>query len=272
MNARRIFTDCICLLAALCVLLSSPAHALEKPRPLATDNRIQSILYSPNEVFSFLGHYGYQSIIEFSEDEEILTVSLGDSVAWQVQPVGFRLFIKPVEQDAETNMSVITSKHTYHFELHAAETENIRDKKMLFVLRFMYPESEQFSSIGGNGTVIPDLTDPEVRKDLNFKYSIVGPDDISPVRIFDDGEFTYFMFRDKNAEVPAFYVVDPAANEAIVNFKTVDDYIVVERVAPRWTLRSGSSVLCVFNENMELGPAPIPEKEGNWFTRLFDWN
>ncbi|MFO1243303.1 MAG: P-type conjugative transfer protein VirB9 [Rickettsiales bacterium] len=259
------------LFGLLCIGAPKNVSALEKPRPLATDSRIQTILYSPNDVFSFLGHYGYQSIIEFAEDEEIQTVSLGDSVAWQLQPVGFRLFIKPVEQDAETNMSVITNKHTYHFELHAAETENIRDKKMLFVLRFIYPESEQLSSLGGNGTAIPDLTDPQVRKDLNFKYSIVGNDSISPIRIFDDGEFTYFQFRDKNAELPAFYVVDPGGNEAMLNFKTVDDYIVVERVSPRFTLRSSGEIVCVFNDNMKMGPVPIPEKDGNFFTRLLDW-
>lgn len=272
MQTRHIsFHALLLLLTCLCFATLQSAAALEKPRPLAIDNRIQTILYSPNQVFSFLGHYGYQSIIEFAEDEEVLTISLGDSVAWQIQPVGFRIFIKPVEQDAETNMSVITNKRTYHFELHAAETENIRDKEMIFVMRFVYPESEQLNSMSGNGTTIPDLTDPQVRKDLNFKYSIVGSDEISPIRIFDDGEFSYFQFRDKNAEVPAFYVVDPLGNEALINFKTVDDYIVIERVAPRFTLRSGGSIVCVFNENMALGTPPIAEKDGNWFTRLFDW-
>ena len=91
------FYTAIVVLICLCFAAFQPASALEKPRPLAIDSRIQTILYGPNQVFSFLGHYGYQSIIEFAEDEEVLTISLGDSVPWQVQPVGFRIFIKPVE-------------------------------------------------------------------------------------------------------------------------------------------------------------------------------
>ncbi len=254
------------------LILAGTAQALQTPRPLATDSRIQIVRYNQNEVFKFIGHYGYQSLIEFAAGEKIGTVSIGDSTAWQISPVDNRLFLKPVEQDAATNMTVITNQHIYNFELHAADASDARDKEMIFVLRFVYP-----SETGDGGlarTVIakgvPDISDPEERKRLNLKYSIVGPDAISPIRVFDDGEFTYFQFKDKNAEVPAFFLVDAAGNEAIINFRAEGDYIVIERVSARMTLRRGSDILCVFNDTMKPAPISPPEKQG-FFSNLRFW-
>ena len=161
-------------------------------------------------------------------------------------------------------MTVITSEHTYNFELHAEETDSIKDKALIFVLRFVYGDDMPSMTMGEGQDPVPDITDPEVRETLNFNYAIVGPESHSPIRIFDDGEFTYFEFRDKNGEVPAFFVVDPLQNEAVINFRTVGSYIVVERVAPRFTLRSGAYVICVYNENMKVEPIPQPDEPSFW--------
>jgi type IV secretion system protein VirB9 len=252
----------------LAFLLSfESAIALQEPRPIATDYRIRSVRYSPNEIYKFLGHYGYQSSIEFAEDENIQTVSIGDSIAWLIDPSGNRLFIKPIEQDATTNMTVITDKRIYHFELHARETENIRDTRMIFVMRFAYPDDDYSGVEFANLEPIPDIqAEPEL---YNFKYSIQGSDMVSPIRIFDDGNFTYMEFRDKNAEVPAIFHVDAQGNEAIVNFRTRGDYIVVERVSPIMTLRRGGYIVCVYNEAMAHEKIPEPESR-NIFERFFD--
>ncbi|MBY0354753.1 MAG: P-type conjugative transfer protein VirB9 [Rickettsiales bacterium] len=261
MTKQRFFVSVMAML-----LFANPSLALQEPHPLAMDKRIQTVRYSPNEVYEFIGHYGYQAFIEFAPDEEVSTVSIGDSVAWQVNPVGSRLFLKPVEQDALTNMSVITNKRTYHFELHAEETENIRAANMVFVLRFIYPDdyAGDYSNFI-NEDPVPDLTDPEVMKTLNFNYSLVGSDVISPIRIFDDGEFTYFEFKDVNADIPAFFVVDSGGEENLLNFRKNASYIVVERVSSQFTLRHGSDVLCVFNESKPLPPRAIPSDDKQWW-------
>jgi type IV secretion system protein VirB9 len=247
-------------------LVPSPSMALQVSRPVATDKRIRTVRYNENEVYKFMGHYGYQSIIEFSPSEEVAAVSLGDSIAWQITPVNSRLFLKPVEQDAMTNMTVITNERTYHFELHAEETEKIDDNDMIFVLRFVYPGAQQLDfTTYYEEDGVPDLEDPEVLQELNFNYSIVGSESISPIRIFDDGEFTYFQFQDVNAEVPAFYYVDPTMQENLINYRTNGDYIVVERVASQFTLRNGGEIVCVFNEARPMRPAPVPLDDGGLF-------
>jgi type IV secretion system protein VirB9 len=206
-------------------------------------------------VYKYTGYYRYASVIEFSHDEEIRTISMGDSTAWMLNPSGFRLFLKPVEQDATTNMMLITNKRVYLFELHARETDDIDDKDMVFVTRFVYTDGDG----GGSGATITNYLDsvPDPLSDpakYNLKYSISGTDEIAPIRIFDDGQFTFFQFRDKNAEVPAFFMVDDKGNEALINYRTRGDYIVVERVAKRFTLRHGDLIVCVFND----GWTPIP--------------
>lgn len=214
---------------------------------MATDSRIRTVMYNPNEVYRFLGHYKYQSSIEFETgNEEVLTVSVGDSMAWQIVPAEDRIFLKPIEQDATTNMTVITNKRVYHFELHASTANDIRDPEMVFVLRFLYPGNVAYES-PVNDVPIPELDEDPGK--YNFGYSIAGPDEISPVRIFDDGTFTYFQFR-KSQEIPAFFIVDTDGSEEIVNYRARGETIVVERMAPRFSLRSGSKVLCVYNDKM----------------------
>lgn len=224
------------------------ANAERGSRSLPVDHRVHTITYQPDEVYKMTGHYRYQSSIEFSPDEEIQTISMGDSTAWLMNPSGNRLFLKPVEQDATTNMTLITNKHVYLFELRARETDDIDDPEMIFVMRFIYPGSgDDLNSRSYLDSVpVPDLENDAGK--YNTNYTISGSEDIAPLRIFDDGEFTFFQFADKNAEVPAFYWVDDRDEEAMINYRTRGDYIVVERVSSRFTLRHGNDIVCVFNE------------------------
>ncbi|NDA91042.1 MAG: P-type conjugative transfer protein VirB9, partial [Alphaproteobacteria bacterium] len=94
----------------------------------------------------------------------------------------------------------------------------------------------------------PDLSHPEK---FNFYYSISGNEEIAPIKIFDDGQFTYIQFRDKNMEIPAIFAVDEDLRESMVNFKLDpknNNFIIIEQVFPKLTLRAGKKIVCVFNE------------------------
>lgn len=233
---------------------SGMASALGIPRSIGGESRIKILNYTPNTVYKFVGHYEYQSIIEFGLDEEIDTITMGTPTPWQIVPAGNRIFIKPIEDNATTNMTVITNKRMYFFEMHAHEAVSINDEKLSFVVKFVYPEQYNFSAnvaatnLGAvsNSNGGPDLSKPEL---YNFKYTISGnAKAIEPLQIFDDGEFTYFKFKDLNAELPAIFQVDKRGNEGLVNFRVSGGYVVVERVGDRFTLRHGSNVMCVYNE------------------------
>lgn len=239
----------IALLLAATAGFSQSAQAMRDSHPIQVDHRVHLIMYQPDEVYKFVGHYRYESSIEFAKDEEIKTISMGDSTAWMLNPSGNRLFLKPIEQDATTNMTLITNKHTYMFELHARETDDIDDKDMIFIMRFVYPDENNEQTVSHYLDTVPDIDPVKDRDKYNFNYTISGTSDIAPLRIFDDGQFTYFQFQNKNADVPAFFLVDNQGNEALINYRTRGDYIVVERVAGRFTLRHGADIVCVFNES-----------------------
>ncbi len=244
----------IILICGIILLNIDIAYALRESRPTPTDSRIRIMIYNPDDVFKFIGYYNYQASIELAKDEEVISVSMGDTTSWQVVPAGYRIFIKPIEKDATTNMTLITNKRTYFFELYAEETLDIRDPGMVFNVKFLYPdeeEEEHLQVLAQNNNNTPDLAKPEK---LNFLYSLSGHEEIAPIKIFDDGEYTYMQFRDKNNEIPAIFAVDENLRESMVNFRpdpTNSNLIIIDHVFPKLSLRAGKKVTCVFNENFD---------------------
>lgn len=251
------------LSAGLCLALTAPALAEKSPRPGPVDARIRTVVYSPRDVIEVKGHYGYQTLIEFSRDEQILNIALGDSMAWYAKPneMGNLLFVKPIEDNATTNMTVITDKRTYHFELNAKTAKSSHAKDMAFHIQFKYPEN-------GSGfmersiNVVPEKggTAPS---DWNFDYEFAGDTRQVPKRAFDDGDFTYFEF-DKSVEIPALFKVAPDGSESLINYRIEGRYVVVQRTAAEFTLRNGKLVTCIFNRahqsttNLDAGsPSPV---------------
>src|SRR5690606_34865584 len=47
-----------------------PSQVVPQVAPITTDSRIKTLVYNANEVYQLKFHYGYQSFIEFSNDEE----------------------------------------------------------------------------------------------------------------------------------------------------------------------------------------------------------
>jgi len=243
-------------LLGIFILLSisiSDVYAIRESRPTAVDSRIRVIVYSPDDVFKFTGYYGYQASIELGKGEEVSSISMGDTTSWQIVPSGNRIFIKPIEQDATTNMTLITNKRTYFFELYAEEAQDIRDPEMVFNVRFIYPDAEEEDNIRSfvAETHGPDLSHPEK---YNFHYSLSGHEDIAPIKVFDDGEFTYLQFRDKNSEIPTIFAVDEELRESMVNYRlspTMANTVVVEQVFKKLSVRLGKKIACLFNESFD---------------------
>ena len=102
-----------------------------------------------------------------------------------------------------------------------------------------------YSSSSSSG---PDLLHPEK---YNFRYSISGDEEIAPVKIFDDGEFTYLQFREKNAELPAIFAVDEDLRESMVNYHLSADQknlVIIEHVFHKFSVRYDKKIVCIFNE------------------------
>lgn len=220
----------------------------------ANDPRLVERLYDPAEVVRIEGKTKVQATIAFDPAERIENVAVGDSSAWQITPNkrANLLFVKPLGPTARTNMTVITDRHTYLFDLVASPRA-----KPLYVLRFTYPEEPE-AELGSeqpqiaeapNAVELAAATDPYAVVDpaqLNFEWTRKGDRDLLPARAYDDGNAT-FLTWEAGKPVPAVLIKDVNGTEGPVNFAVRGDTIVVEGVPREIVLRSGKDSAILTN-------------------------
>jgi type IV secretion system protein VirB9 len=260
----------VAVLAGVPVCAQQP-QIYDVPIPSAVDPRVRTILFREDAVVSLRGHYGYQMMVEFGTDERIENVSIGDSLAWQVTPNrrADTIFLKPIEFNAATNMSVVTSKRRYTFQLSAEEATGLDDPNIIYRVKFTFP---------------PEATSPTAEVPTsarviagNMAYSVAGSPANVPARIYDDGSKTYFEWA-PGASTPAIFAIGPDGSEAVVNFIMQGNVMVVERVARAFVLRNGADETRVSNDGWQppaLGPqapvvrdaVPSTRPKRNWFGR-----
>jgi type IV secretion system protein VirB9 len=220
----------------------SPVWAAEAPSPGRLDPRIRTVFYNPDQVVLLKGYFGYQMMLEFGPDERIENVSIGDGVAWQVTPnkKATLLFLKPVEKAAPTNMTVVTDRRRYAFQLVSSAHGGDRAPDMAYVVRFIYPPEPQPPAVA-------KLEEPAPPERRNIRYTYTGSRVLLPSLVFDDGRFTYFQWPE-GVSIPALFVIAPGGGESLVNYTVRDGYQVVEQTAAKFVLRDGKEVTTVIND------------------------
>ncbi|MBL0318738.1 MAG: TrbG/VirB9 family P-type conjugative transfer protein [Alphaproteobacteria bacterium] len=225
-------------------------------KPIATDSRIKTLVYSANEVYHVTVQYGYQTNIEFGVGEDIQTISMGNSFILDATPVGRRLFLKPLEDNSKTNLTVITTKRSYYFEIQTKSETDVEDEELAYVIRFYYPdketefdESDNPEMAGVAGAIGKDslgsLQAPRISS-FNFDYALKGPERASPVRVFDDGQSTYLQFENESI-APSFSIIDNN-KEIPISFRRLGPYYVISQTFPHLIMRSGYDLICIYNE------------------------
>lgn len=229
-------TKSLLSLPLLAMLLSTP--------PCFADNRIVWKQYDEGTVVTVPGRPGIQTTIQFEPGERIENVAIGDSAGWQVTPNrrADLLFLKPILPDSRTNMTVVTDRRTYLFDLTTGGKGG-----PLYVMRFSYPTPAAAPTQTVADVPPPDVT-PRVTEialppaptpaDLNFTWEKEGPEKLLPAQIFDDGHSTYLRW-DTGAEVPAILVPGPDGIEGPANYALRNDLIVLDGVPHRISLRNG---------------------------------
>lgn len=230
-------------------LMTAPLAAVESPRPGIVDPHIQSIFWDADEVVRLRGRFGFQTMVEFDASERIENVAIGDALGWQVTPNkrANKLFLKPIDRRAVTNMTVVTDRRTYNFALSVAPSGAVTP----WVLRFIYPAP----------VVVMEIAQPKPAIDpnsFNRSYTMTGARDLLPAEVFDDGRLTYFSWA-ANLAAPAIFAVAPDGRETLVNYAVRDGRTVVQQTAGRFILRSGKAMATV-TSTPGTGPVRIAGK------------
>lgn len=253
------------LLFACLMLAATPGMARETPHPGNADPRIKWVNYDPAQVYRIVGVFRSATQVVFAPDEEIAHVALGDTISWEVAPVGNIIFIKARERAGPTNLIVSTTKggvtRNYQFELIARTGAiSVKTPDTFFQVRFHYPADEalqaaqaalaqkaQALAVLEAGAIKLALDHGVVEGPHNMKYQVQGASELQPSEISDNGQFTVLRFPNRR-EIPAIFVVQPDGSESLVPFDVRDDFVVIHQIAKQLRLRRGKLVLCIYNK------------------------
>jgi type IV secretion system protein VirB9 len=207
--------------------------------PAIAASRISLIYYSPDRVVAIAGHKAIQTMIEFGKDERIENVALGDSAAWQITPNkrANLIFLKPLMAKARTNMTVITDKRRYLFDLYNGGPNS----RAIYTVRFIYPEDFHLAAPAPKPAAPP--AEPPV---INTRWDVKGDKAIRPASIYDDGASTFIAWHD-TTELPAVLTKGIDGSEGPVNFTVKGEYLVIDGVAPLYILRVGKATATLTN-------------------------
>lgn len=232
--------------------LSAASFAGKLPKSLPHDDRLKVVAFDTNDVVTIKGCHLISTSIQFSKDEKITNVDIGDPLAWSVsvnKSAPYLLSVKPTLPTSNTNMTITTDAHLYRFQLLTSPTATSTSKDVTYAVQFHYPDEEkarltqrlsalQHSFFGFN---------PKKPMSWNDHYTYVGAPMLAPVKALDNGAVTVFEFKEHGV-IPAIFAVDRFRNESLVNFHVQGNTVYIQKVAHQFTLRSGSDVTTVYNE------------------------
>lgn len=270
--------------AILAAALLASTLSLAAPAQAQRDPRLVVQTYDETQVIRVPGRVNVQATIRFAEGETIQNVAIGDSQKWQVTPSRSAnlLFVKPLEERAVTNMTVLTDRRIYLFDLVASPAH----RNPLYVLSFTYPDdtlTEGELAARAEAEAPPPVEQANAEElaaamddfavldpaSLNFEWASAGTAGLLPSRAYDDGDAVFLTWPAGTA-IPAILVMNAEGDEGPVNFTVRGETVVVDGVPPQIILRSGDETATLTN----IGPAvpktrqagldrPNPSKESN---------
>jgi type IV secretion system protein VirB9 len=187
-------------LAILLFVAAQPLAAQVRPVPGNADSRLQSILFQPDQIVELSVASGFQLMIRFAPGEIVETIAVGDSGAWQVTASkrGDLVFIKNLQANNVTNMTIATDARVYNFELAPASGYG---GPPAYSVSFVYPEPVK--------TIVARTNQAE------FEYRIRGARAIRPKSVSFDGALTVIEWP-ADQLLPAIFAIN-GGQESLVN-------------------------------------------------------
>lgn len=240
------------------------AHALDaNAREVRSrfDPRIRIVEFNPLDVVTIQGVFGYSTNIQFAPDETVTDVAAGDSLAWEFQPRGNHLFVKPREPNGRTNAAILTNLRVYQMVFDSRPRELAKDEDMELFVIFRYEDDPAKAAEATQvNTEVAAAREALERPSevMNTAYEKCRRNrKINPAEAWDDGRFTHFRFGEGQA-LPVALAVQPDGKLASVNFTMFDERtMVIFETAPKFVLRIGKTESCIVNRGFGKGAASV---------------
>lgn len=222
---------------SLIAVISFSVFAEVTPQRTRYDKRIQIVKYNKDDVTKINVKEGISTLIQLEKNETLTTnnagMGLGDPLAWNVSVRANNIFIRPIAKQPDTNVTLVTNKRTYVFNLKTVATAD----NASWLVKFSYPEDKNYSSEDNRPK-------PCSTSFINWNYYKKGDKDISPIAVWDDGRFTCMRFSASN-DMPIVYRVLNDGKEAITNTHLERDVMVIHEISNNFMLRLGNQVMAI---------------------------
>lgn len=246
---------------ALSLILSiSSVYALDEPVGSRFDSRIKTIIYNEEDVTKIDSMLGVQTHLILDPKETFITYAFGDSDAWTFGHKENHYFIKPKAENGDTNLTIVTNKRSYNFDIRYHSIEYLKvakakrnfDSSMTFQVQFKYPEVEAAKQkVAADEEKRKQIFNQLLAKGVNTKYSTNGNKAVLPLNVWDSQGFTYFKFA-VGQDIPNIYKFDATGTERTLMRHMEGQYkeiVVMHGISKEWHLRLGTVVGGVFNDN-----------------------
>lgn len=234
------------------------------PAPSTFDKRVQFVDYNPQNVTVVKVKVGTATLIQLNDEEYIgeaqAGFAIGDPLAWDVVVKQNNIFIRPKAENFATNVVFTTNKRTYALNLSSASG----NEEPTYYLKYKYPQEEQEKRAKAWAEAQAKKKAEQERKryenqpksppcsngNVNLDYYVKGSEEITPLAVWDDGEFTCMKWdNSKSLPVPYRVLNDGKNTEVLTNTHMDGNILVIHEVSPRFALRHGDLVAEVKTES-----------------------
>lgn len=233
--------------------------------PCKNDPRVRCTDYDADKIVEIVVDVGYQASIFLDPGEKITDKGFGYPDGWEAEEFqgysGF--YLKAMTKKPDTNLTVVTDKRKYLFEVRMKElAQPTKDPKAkvkieqampaMYALKFRYgredkPESKEAKEERETEEIEVALNTAKRKKFKNANYWVQGSEAVTPAAAYDDGTFTYLNFP-PNMDLPSVFLVDADGEESLANKHMDNDTLVIEHVSRKMLLRRGTLVAAIYNE------------------------
>jgi P-type conjugative transfer protein VirB9 len=202
-------------------------------------------------VFPIILHNGFHTHIDLPKNEHIQLITLGNLADWEIENKENKIFLQTHSKNAKTNMTIITSKRTYEFELIARPHTNENDYELAYAIKFFYPEESNYlgnmnynHDRKNNVMNINDI----IRGKINTNYVFYGKSELSPIVAFNDSRFTYIKFKD--GMIPKVKLYDKDNKKLKANIFLYNNYLIIDKILLKIKFIMKNDCVVLINKNL----------------------
>jgi type IV secretion system protein VirB9 len=239
------------------------ALAAQEPAPAPNDGRMRIVPYQRDNVVHLVTSVGSSLALQFDDKETVADIWVSDSSKTDIRmtAAGNVAIVKPAVALPSEPMFVRTQRadgslRLYTFQLEVRQTDDPGpNADTMYRVRFTYPgdlaaaraaAARSDAAARADKIAARHLADASPAEPMNYRYVAKGDRNLVPIEMWDDGLSTYIRYAG-NQRIPSVYVVDPDGKEALTNYSVEGSLITIHQTAPRFCLRDGDTVLCIWN-------------------------